>query len=715
MGTYQTGIYDQGAAEIVQAFGDRVFQVNAAKGAIDVLDVSNPASPRLSFTIASEDGIANSVAIRSDGLGVVALEPAQEKTLPGRLMFFDATSQGQAILGEVTVGALPDMVTFSDDGRYAVVANEGEPSEDFAVDPEGSVGVVSLPQELAAPAQTDVSTADFHAFEGDELPDGVRIFGPAPHGDDLPVSRNLEPEYVTTSGTTAYVALQENNTIAVVDLPSATVTDLLPLGAKDWGTVPLDASDRDPEDAPRVNLETYPGLFGLFMPDGLHSYEVDGETYLVTANEGDMREWGDFVGGDRVKNLADAGHGSVCASLAESTHDAQLGRLEVALDMGFDAEAGCYRELYAYGARSFSIFDTAGQLVFDSGADFERITAALSESTDLVFNAGHDNNEVENRSDAKGVEPENLVIGELEGRTYAFIGFERLSGVIIYDITDPTAPVYESYLNNREFTTNLGDEYEALEDAGASDAERAALVNQVGDLGPEGLDFVPAAASPNGEPLLVVGNEVTGTTTIHTISVESGTVEPVDVPFTDVEGTSFEESIQWLYGSGVTAGYTDGTFRPQQYVKRLEMAGFLYRYAGEEFEAGSGDVFTDIPAGHSWAEEVGWAKANGITSGYTDGRFGSQEMITRGQMAAFLQSYAQNVYGVGMDFQAPAESPFADVAAGGAFYGPITWLESTGITGGFGDETFRASKSTTRGEMAAFLERLDAYLAEQAS
>ncbi|MBG6084485.1 5'-nucleotidase C-terminal domain-containing protein [Zhihengliuella flava] len=191
--------------------------------------------------------------------------------------------------------------------------------------------------------------------------------------------------------------------------------------------------------------------------------------------------------------------------------------------------------------------------------------------------------------------------------------------------------------------------------------------------------------------------------------------EPVDVPFTDVEGTSFEESIQWLYGSGVTAGYTDGTFRPQQYVKRLEMAGFLYRYAGEEFEAGSGDVFTDIPAGHSWAEEVGWAKANGITSGYTDGRFGSQEMITRGQMAAFLQSYAQNVYGVGMDFQAPAESPFADVAAGGAFYGPITWLESTGITGGFGDETFRASKSTTRGEMAAFLERLDAYLAEQAS
>lgn len=525
-GTFETGVYDEGAAEIVQVFGDRIYQVNAAKGAIDVLDMSDPSAPTLLYTISAEAGVANSVAIREDGLGVVALEDASDKTANGRLLFFDATADSQSVLGEVTVGALPDMVTFSDDGAYAVVANEGEPNDDFTVDPEGSVGVVSLPADLAAPAQDDVQIANFHAFEGDALPGGVRVFGPAPHGDDLPVSRNLEPEYVTVSGTTAYVALQENNSIAVVDLPTATVTDLLPLGAKNWGEVPLDPSDRDPEDAPTINLKTYPGLQGLYMPDGLHSYEVDGETYLVTANEGDMREWGDFVGGERVKNLAEDGQGPVCAELEEYTADDQLGRLEVVFDLGFDEEAGCYSELYAYGARSFSIFTTDGELVFDSGAQFEEITAALSETTDLVFNSGHDNNEAENRSDAKGVEPENLAIGELEGKTYAFIGFERLSGVIVYDITDPAAPVYESYINNREFETNLGDEYEALEEAGAGEAELATLVNQVGDLGPEGLDFVPADASPSGEPLLVVGNEVTGTTTIYTIAVANDEATP---------------------------------------------------------------------------------------------------------------------------------------------------------------------------------------------
>jgi len=192
--------------------------------------------------------VANSVAVREDGLGVIALE-APVKTDAGSLLFFDANASdaASALLGSVTVGALPDMVTLSADGQFAVAANEGEPSDDFTVDPEGSISVVSLPGTVTAPAQGAVATADFNDFEeggSKDLPDGVRVFGPNPAG-DLPVSRNLEPEYITVDGGTAYVTLQEANSLAVVDLAPATVSAIVSLGTKDHGApnAGLDASE----------------------------------------------------------------------------------------------------------------------------------------------------------------------------------------------------------------------------------------------------------------------------------------------------------------------------------------------------------------------------------------------------------------------------------------------------------------------------------------
>ena len=518
--TFETGIFDAGASEIVQAHGNRLFSVNADAGSVFAIDMTDPAAMSELYQVGAPGGVANSVAIRDDGLGVVALEDADDKTAPGRLLFFDANADEPTVLGEVTVGSLPDMVTVSPDGAYAVVANEGEPADDFSSDPEGSVGVVALPDAVAAPSQNDVRTADFHAFEGVELDDSVRdAFGPILN-DEFPRSTTWEPEYVTVQEGTAYVALQEANAIATVDLDTATVTDVFGLGFIDRGVVPLDASDRDPEDAPTINIATYPGLYGVPMPDGVHSYRVGDETYIVTANEGDAREWGDYVEPARVKDLGteDApGTGPLCENLEGYDDDAALGRLEVTTEMGFDEQQGCYSELYAFGSRSFSIYSADGELVFDSGAEFEELSARLSENTPLVFNSGHDDNEFDSRSDAKGVEPENLTIGEVDGRSYAFIGFERLGGVIVYDVTDPAAPSYVEYINNRSFDVSLGDEYEALEEAGASEQELAELVNSVGDLGPEGLDFISAESSPTGVPMIVVGNEVTGSTTLYTL------------------------------------------------------------------------------------------------------------------------------------------------------------------------------------------------------
>ncbi|MET0784302.1 MAG: choice-of-anchor I family protein, partial [Leifsonia flava] len=368
-----------------------------------------------------------------------------------------------------------------------------------------------LDKKPKIPTQKDVSTADFHAFEahgGKTLAADVRVFGPAPHGADLPVSRNLEPEYIAIDGGTAYAALQEANAIAVVDLKKASVTAINPLGFKDLGVAGngLDASDRDPNGAPTLQIRTYPGLYGVYMPDGLNAYSAGGQTYLVSANEGDAREWGDYVEPVRVKDLGKSGVAPVCADspLAALTKDGDLGRLNVTRELGLDETLGCYDELYAFGGRSFSIWTTSGEQVFDSGDAFERLTHTAEPA---FFNSNHTASAIEGRSDDKGPEPENLTIGQIDGRTYAFIGFERVGGVAVFDITEPAASHFVTYVNNRAFSVSVED---------ADDP--AAVLSQAGDLGPEGLAFIPAASSPTGGPLLAVANEVSGTTTLFSIA-----------------------------------------------------------------------------------------------------------------------------------------------------------------------------------------------------
>lgn len=540
IGSHESGVFDESAAEIVQAYGDRLFVVNAQAGAVQVLDWTDPTAIAEEFSLTS-GGVANSLAIRADGLGVIAFE-APVKTDPGHLVFFDANAadEASALLGSVEVGALPDMVTVSKDGAYAVVANEAEPADDFSVDPEGSIGVVSLPDTLTAPTQDAVAIADFHDFEeggSKTLPADVRVFGPQPHGDDLPVSRNLEPEYITVVDGTAYAALQEANAIAVVDLATAEVTDILPLGFKDLGLEEnaLDPSDRDAGYA----LRTFPGLKGIFMPDGIQSYTAGGQTYLVTANEGDAREWGDYVEGTRAKDIAEDGYGPVCETspLASQLGDADLGRLNVTTENGFNAETACYDEFYAFGGRSFSIWTTDGTQVFDSGSQFEEITHTAAPE---YFNSNHTEANFEGRSDDKGPEPENVTIGELSGRTYAFIGFERVGGIAVYDITDPEASEFVTYVNNRDF---------------AADAESTAA----GDLGPEGIVFIAAEDSPTGTPVVVTGNEVSGTTTVFEITdhLAPATTDIQVLTINDFHGRIEQNLANGEAGAAVLAGAVD--------------------------------------------------------------------------------------------------------------------------------------------------------------
>lgn len=508
LGSYSTGTFDESSAEIIAFHADRLFVVNAREGAVDVLDVSRPSNPTKVASLRS-DGVANSVAVRADGLGVVALESVV-KTDPGKLVFFDAGAPEPVVLGSVTVGSLPDMVKISADGRRAVVANEGEPSEDFTVDPEGSVSIVDLPATVAAAQQSAVRTATFHAFEEGgtrTLDDDVRVYGPRPHP-DRPVSRNLEPEYLTIDGATAYVALQENNAIAEVDLARATVTDIWSLGAKQHSRSHsgLDATDADKA----IDIRPRPQLFGLYMPDGIDRYRSGGETYLVTANEGDAREWGTAAAGTeyteevRVKDLGTDGTAPVCAGRLDAlVRDA--GRLKVSRENGLRSDGSCYEKLYAFGGRSFSIWTTDGEQVFDSGDRYEKLVARTVPG---AFNTDHVGTAIDGRSDDKGPEPENLTIGTIQGRTYVFVGLERVGGVVVHDITDPEEPELVTYLNNRDFSVDM-----------ATSTDVPGDLARVGDLGPEGLTFVPASDSPTGRPMLAVGNEVSGTTTLLDIRV----------------------------------------------------------------------------------------------------------------------------------------------------------------------------------------------------
>ncbi|MBT9256408.1 choice-of-anchor I family protein [Phycicoccus sp. MAQZ13P-2] len=486
VGTYRTGSFDAGGSEITayDARTRRLFVVNSGAGTVDVLDISRPEAPRK--VAALDTPGVNSVAVHR-GLVAVA-QQADPKTAPGSVRFFDARTARP--VGGVTVGSLPDMVTFTPDGTQVLVANEGEPEGYCAgqVDPEGSVSVVDLRR---GPGRATVRTADFRFWDGREAAlraSGVRIYGP-----NASASQDIEPEYVTTDGRTAWVTLQENNAVATVDLRTARVTRISALGTKDHSVAGngLDASDRDGG----IAVRTWP-VRGLYEPDAVAHLSSRGRDYLVTANEGDARDYDCFAEEVRVKDLTlDP---TVFPDAAALRQDAALGRLTVSSTS--PAGPAGVTELQALGGRSVSVRDArTGALVWDSGDAFEQLVAARQPA---LFNANNDDNDsFDSRSDNKGPEPEGLDLGALRGRTYAFVGLERSSGIVVVDVTDPTAGRVAGYASNR-----------------SEDPAADATTGAAGDLGPEGILFVPAGDSPTHRPLLVVGNEVSGTTTIWSVA-----------------------------------------------------------------------------------------------------------------------------------------------------------------------------------------------------
>ena len=510
IGTFSTGIFDDGAA-LHSAYDpdtQNLFVANGSSNQIDILSIADPSNPLLSDNIDLDPfGNVTNVAY-GNGLFAVAVEN-DTVTDPGSVLFFNPLGE---LVEQVTVGALPDSLVFTPDGSTVLVANEGEPSDDYSIDPEGSVSIIDT-------TTWSTTTAGFSAFnDGTGIDEDVRIFGPG-----ATVAQDLEPEDITVSedGQTAFVTLQENNALGILNLETNQFEQVVSLGFKDH-SLPgngLDASNRD--DA--INIQNWP-VFGMYQPDELQAYSFADQTYIVTANEGDSRQYEfedengeEQIALDEETSVRDVILDPVAFPNAEELQESEnLGRLEITNTLGDTDGDGDFDQLFSFGARSFSIWDDAGNLVFDSGDDFEQITAELFPE---FFNSNNDENNFDNRSDNKGIEPEGVTLGSIGDRTFAFIGLERVGGVMTYDITDPYNTAFVDYTNNRNFSVELTLDEEG--DPDPTDAELAA----VGDLAPEGLLFIDAGDSPTGESLLVVANEVSGTTTIYTAKVpEPGTI-----------------------------------------------------------------------------------------------------------------------------------------------------------------------------------------------
>ena len=541
--------FDESAAEIVAYHPDSktAYLVNSNSKAVDVVDLSDVTAPTITSTLdvagdvetavdalsEGDLGAVNSVDVSGDYMAV-AIE-ADTKQDTGYIAFYNVDG---TFVSAVAAGALPDKVGFSPDGKYAVVANEGEPNDDYSDDPAGTITVIDVSDgfDIATAATADFT--DFNAGGSKELTGPVRISAKAES-----VAQDLEPEFIAFSADsmTAYATLQENNAVAIIDLASAEVTTVLGIGFKDYGLPgnEIDASNKDDG----VNLNSW-SIFGTYMPDGFDAYDVNGVTYLVTANEGDGREYvsdatdeadcttqGGFLfdEGDcfhyldeiRVKDLdASQFTEDLVAKLGADFQDQdKLGRLKVITDLGLEDSSACttlattgqpiafpeetpvagcvYENLYSFGSRSFTIWDTStGRAVFDSGSDMERITAQQLGGS---FNASNDSNDGDDRSDDKGPEPEAVEIATINDNTFAFIALERVGGVMVYNITNPQNAQFVQYINPRDFT--VGDD--------------AVEANMAGPLGPEDLKFI----TQDDDMYLLVSNEVSGTLSVYSVTL----------------------------------------------------------------------------------------------------------------------------------------------------------------------------------------------------
>ena len=698
-------------------------------------------------SMVSSYGDMTSVAISPDGTRLAVAIQAANYDDKGSVALFACQADGSLKpLSTVKVGVQPDMLTFADSSTI-LTADEAEPRQGTnGVDPKGSVTIVTIDPDTAKMTAKPVY---FDAFDAQR--DALTAAGVLIQKGYQP-STDLEPEYIAVSGRTAYVALQEANAIAVLDLDKAQFTGVYPLGLQDYSKTKLDLQKND-----KIELKNYENVYGIKMPDGIAVTTIGGKTYLLTANEGDSRA--DWAGMDNEYEKKTSPTGNVKL-------DEKVVWFNATMWDGLDQS-----KAYVFGGRSFSLYEVSADgltLVYDSGSDFETITA---EKIPDHFNCSNDKISLDNRSGKKGPEPEGIDVGVVNGKTYAFIGLERIGGVMVYDISDPSNATFVNYINSRDFSDKI-----------------------VNDVSPEGLCFVSAADSKTGSPLLLAACEVSGTMAAYELTPASGSnggshsgggsssgggsgsvTYPVTVPTTDggtvtvspksaargetvtitvkpdagrtldqiaatdrngnaltltdkgngvytftqpdgavtltvrftAEGTRFADvpadawyadAVAWAVGQGVTDGVAADRFAPDGACTRAQIVTFLWRAAGSPAPKAASS-FTDVPADAWYADAVAWAVEQGITKGLTDTTFGPDVTCTRAQGVTFLWRLEK------APASDAASNAFSDVADGAWYADAVAWAVAHGVTDGTSRTTFSPDGTCTRAQIVTFLWR----------
>jgi hypothetical protein len=487
LSSFSNTVSGSNSAEIVahDPISQRLFIANSIGAKLDIVDFVNPSNPTLISSIPiSSYGNINSVAVKN-GIVATAIENGTNPQDSGKVVFFNTNG---VFLSQVKVGMMPDMITFNHAGTRVITANEGEPNTTYTLDPDGSVSIIDISGGVQNVTQSNVSHVTFTVYNGQETAlraQGIRIFGLGANA-----AKDFEPEYVTVSpdDSKCWVSLQENNALMEINLVTNTITSLRALGTKNYSLLNngFDASNV----TKGINISNFP-VKGFYMPDAIASYTVAGVPYVISANEGDSRAYNAFSEEKRVAQLTldpvKFPNGN------ELKNNYTLGRLTVTDKNGDIDNDGDIDTIYAFGSRSFSIWNAnTGNLVYDSKDDLEQITA--SNSFSVLFNASNTANTKKDRSDDKGPEPEGVTLGTIGTNIYAFIALERIGGVMVYDVTNPAAPVYVTYVNNRSFATNGP------------------------DRGAEGVIFIHQSDSPNGMHIVVAANEVSSTLSVWGIA-----------------------------------------------------------------------------------------------------------------------------------------------------------------------------------------------------
>ena len=703
-GRYNSGAMnaDGGSLEIVQynPVNGYAYAVSGVKGKLIAVDLNGKLDGDKVVSLSGTEydvkslvngfayGDMTSVAIAPGGGKLAVAIQAEGYADEGVVALFSCNVDGSlTLLSTATVGVQPDMVTFANENTI-LSADEGEPREGKnGTDPKGSVSVITIGENNSLTA-IPVCFDSFDARRDELTAAGVLV------QKDTQPSTDFEPEYIAVSGNTAYVSLQEANAIAVLDIASKTFTGVYPLGFQDYGTTKVDLQKND-----KIELNNYENVYGIRMPDGISVNTIGGKTYLLTANEGDSRA--DWAGLDNELEGKTSPTGNV-------TLDSKVVWFNANMWDGLDEN-----KAYVFGGRSFSIYEvtnTGLSLAYDSGSDFEQITA---EKLPDYFNCSNDKMSMDNRSGKKGPEPETVITGGVNGKTYAFIALERIGGVMVYDITDPANAKFVNYINSREFDAAIQ-----------------------GDVSPEGLCFVPAANSKTGNALLLTACEVSGTLAVYEMTgrqssnqsggssssgssasssntypvavdnIRNGTVtvtpknagkgDTVIITVKPDNGYELEKlTVTGKNGDALKITEKNGTYTFVMPAGKVTVkAAFAERAVENPFVDVSGDAY--------YAGAVKWAAANGITGGTTAITFSPNASCTRAQAVTFLWRAA------GSPAPKSSVNPFVDLQPGAYYYDAVLWAVENGITVGTTAATFDPNATCSRAQIVTFLWRAQA-------